>query len=136
MSWRHEGRIITHDQAMAYYDQNIMNIEQPYRDIGYHAGIELIENDYEILIGRMFNETGAHCRDKGMNNKSIGICFVGNFDLKEPSEEQWKKGLKFVKGLLEFGNLDRKIVKGHREFTDRKSCPGKLFDLDEFRRML
>ena len=80
-----------------------------WRDIGYHLGIEWIgrmhetHRQYEILMGRMLNDTGAHCR--GMNTKSIGICFLGNFDLEKPPLEQWWKGVKLVRSLMEIFDI-------------------------------
>ena len=101
-----------------------------WRDIGYHLGIELIGGQYEILMGRMLNDTGAHCR--GMNTKSIGICFVGNFDIEQPPLEQWWKGVKLARSLMEIFDIPAENVKGHTDFSP-KTCPGKLFDLDKFR---
>jgi len=110
-----------------------------WRDVGYHFGIEFIgnmheaERQYEILMGRMLNDTGAHC--KGMNSKSIGICFLGNYDVEEPPYNQWWKGVKLVRSLMEVFRIPAELVKGHCDFSP-KSCPGKLFDMDKFRKDL
>lgn len=105
-----------------------------WKDIGYHFGIERIGGHYEILIGRMMDQEGAHCRDHGMNRKSIGICFVGNFDLQAPPTEQWDLGVRLVKCLLSILAIPRSCVSGHCECSPHKGCPGKLFDLDKFRK--
>lgn len=104
-----------------------------WRDIGYHFGLESIYDHYEILTGRMLNDTGAHC--KAMNTISIGICFVGNFDETQPPLEQWWKGIKLVRSLCEVFSIPYENVKGHCDFS-QKSCPGKLFDMDKFRKDL
>jgi N-acetylmuramoyl-L-alanine amidase len=103
-----------------------------FRDIGYHFGIENLRGQTEILMGRMTDQVGAHCA--GHNTGSIGICFVGNFDIAPPPEESWNKGIELCRYLMR--NFTITDVLGHVELNPNKSCPGKLFDLDKFRRML
>jgi len=103
-----------------------------WQDIGYHYGIELLRDDYEILIGRMANETGAHT--KGYNKDSIGICFIGNFDLIVPPKEAWQLGLKLVRFLCKTYNINKTDIYGHRDFNSNKTCPGNLFDIDKFKK--
>ena len=119
-------------QAIRNYHINKLG----WKDIGYHFGIELINNEYEIIVGRMLNETGAHCKEQGMNHKSLGICFIGNFDKKEPTVVQWYLGIQLVRSLCDVFNIPRKNVKGHRELATYKSCPGNMFDLEQFRKEL
>ena len=127
-------------QAIREYHKNTLL----WTDIGYHFGIEFIctnnhrakvlrKNHYEILTGRMLDQKGAHC--KGMNDRSIGICFVGNFDLYKPEVEMWMLGLKLVRSLMRVFSIPCKNVKGHRDFAD-KTCPGLSFDMGKFRNQL
>lgn len=102
-----------------------------WKDIGYHAGIELINNHYEILIGRMLNEIGAHTADN--NSDSVGVCFIGNFDKEEPHPEQWRMGVNFVASLCKLFLIQTDYIYGHNYFNKDKTCPGKLFNVGSFK---
>lgn len=104
-----------------------------WKDIGYHLGIEAINNHYEVLFGRLLGERGAHCKQAGMNNHSIGICFVGNFDEYDVPEDQWVKGVRVVASLCNVISIPVKNIYGHRQFADYKSCPGTHFNIDHFK---
>lgn len=102
-----------------------------WRDIGYHFGVELVGGEYEILAGRMVNEPGAHTA--GQNHDSIGVCLVGNFDLGPPPPEQWALAVRLCRGLRSVAGIPASQIFGHRDFA-AKTCPGKYFDLERFRR--
>lgn len=107
-----------------------------FKEIGYHAGIELVGDYYEILIGRLENENGAHCPQSGMNRVGIGICCVGNFDVTLPPKEQWEKCLLLCRSIMARYGIPRENVLGHNELNPAKSCPGKLWDMNKFRKQL
>lgn len=104
-----------------------------WRDIGYHFGIELVGGHYEILVGRMMTESAAHCKQEGMNSKSIGLMLMGNFDEFAPSKEMWDLSVRFVRSLLDIFHLPIERVVAHRDYASYKSCPGMAFDMDKFR---
>lgn len=108
-------------------------IDLGWRDIGYHLGIELARDHHEILIGRMLNESGAHCPQGNMNRRGLGICFVGNFDNQAPAPEMWNMGLRLVRSLMEIFSIGPDQVYGHRAFNPEKTCPGTMFDVKKFR---
>lgn len=103
-----------------------------WNDIGYHYGVELVGPYYEVLIGRNANYYGAHCKDGGMNQCSIGVCVVGNFDEASPPLAQWNKTVELVRSLLEVHSISLHRVFGHNNFS-HKSCPGKHFNMVEFK---
>lgn len=107
--------------------------------IGYNWGLEYIEDkgdpkgSYEILMGRLPNEAGAHT--VGQNNQSIGICFVGNYDEITPPPEMILQGVKLVKWICNHWGISTSEIYGHRSFAN-KTCPGKLFDVEMFKSMV
>jgi hypothetical protein len=104
-----------------------------WNDIGYHYGIELIGDYYEILQGRMVGEKGAHCL--GFNSSSIGICLVGNFEINPVPQAQWQRAVDLVAHLSYLFEIPigPGRIGGHREFDTTRTCPHKNFDCDKFR---
>ena len=97
-------------------------IENPMNDIGYGFGIELINDHYEILMGRRPDLTGAHTI--GQNNQSIGICVVGHYDI-DPVADGIKDCLRnLLAWLIMNYKIPSKEIYGHCEFA-YKTCPGK-----------
>lgn len=123
-------------QAIRDYHVNVNG----WRDIGYHYGIELVGTRYEILKGRMDNVDGAHCI--GFNDKSIGICLVGNFDQVEPPEAQLSLLRTLINSLQEIYGIPVQNVVGHwetfplRGVPIEKSCPGNKLSMPSFRQTL
>lgn len=112
-------------------------VDQGWRDIGYHFGIELIGEYYEILLGRLPDEMGAHCVAQGMNHGSLGICVVGNFDLARPCNAQWQRTLNLVRWLCQEHSISVDRVLGHGEVSKNgRTCPGRFFDMGKFRTLL
>lgn len=120
-----DGKTVSWDAIRRYH------ISRGWREIGYHFGIELIGNHYEILVGRMLNEIGAHCR--GYNKIAVGICFLGNFEYREPATEQVVLGIKLIKALKEIFNISDGNILGHRNLAGTK-CPGAKFPLNIFQK--
>jgi N-acetylmuramoyl-L-alanine amidase len=100
--------------------------------IGYHFGIELVNDRYEVLMGRMMNVAGAHCKQENMNNKSVGICFVGNFDLKPPEDSLLMVGKNLIRSLMEILRIPKQNIYRHTDFAKYKTCPGTKFPFNEF----
>ena len=98
-------------------------------DIGYHAGIELVNNDFECMYGRPDYISGAHTA--GVNHRSLGFCFVGNYDVVAPSPEMLAVAARRVIApwVKAFG-IKLENIRGHRDFS-RKSCPGLMFGMDD-----
>jgi N-acetylmuramoyl-L-alanine amidase len=134
-------------QAIRNYHINTLG----WKDIGYHFGIEKINEQYEILIGRNMLEVGAHTY--GINSISLGICLVGNFDTDKVPDQQLSKALELTRTLMKVFNIPIENVIGHREVyvlcqeklincdkrvieENTKTCPGLNFSMNYFRELL
>lgn len=107
--------------------------EKGWKDIGYHFGIEKVDNILQVQIGRPLSWEGGHC--KGMNQRAIGICVIGNFDLAEPEPELMRLIIRLGKEImLHIPKITPGSNHYHREFTSEKNCPGLKFgDLSKLR---
>lgn len=123
-------------QAIRDYHVNV----QKWSDVGYHYGIELVNDRYEIFKGRMDTESGAHCI--GFNDKSIGICCVGNYDTYAPDSNMVKTLISLVRSLMGIYGIPASRVIGHWESyglrgkTIEKTCPGNKLSMWSLRRTL
>jgi len=95
--------------------------------------IELVRDRYEIIIGRLWNENGAHCKQNNMNSRSLGICFIGNYDNDPLPVAMLACGLKLVMALRQTFEIPAAKVFGHTELAPWKTCPGKRFNIEAFR---
>ena len=137
-------KIIVHNSATkdsgtvswgAIRKYHTQTLKRPYKDIGYHAGVEMVKSGeelyYEILMGRMWDRSGAHAR--GHNSDSLGICFIGNYDKRAPKKEKLEAGAKVIALWLDFFSLSINDIHPHNYFDPYKSCPGTLFDMESLK---
>ena len=139
-SYRFNGDIITKEQAENMLANGEQRVVKPWQAIGYHFGLERINNALQVMIGRPLSMVGAHA--KGFNHTHIGVCIIGNFDKASPAEDVWESAIKLVRGIMYAFRLSHISVLGHREtFNIRnvpveKTCPGKLWPLQDMRESL
>jgi len=140
VNWTHViiHHSLTKDGATVSWDAiRKFHMEQNgWNDIGYHAGIELVGDEYVIMTGRSLSTKGAHCKEENMNSKAIGFCFVGNYDLIAPPITMLVKGASYIKGIMDIFGIIPANVRGHRDYATYKSCPGRLLDMSIFRDLL
>jgi hypothetical protein len=138
-SWRHDGDEISEARAQELMAQGL-HVTPPWKDIAYNFGIEHVDGILRILDGRAIGEIGAHA--VGFNDRSIGICLIGNFDTDPPSNDRLFILSSLCRDLQREFKIPRDQIIGHRETFVKlgkpveKSCPGLKFDLDAFRRRL
>lgn len=94
--------------------------------IGYHVVFDM----KKIWLTQHFNRTTNHC--SGQNTRSIGICMIGDFDRQPATPEVYKRYAEVIL-LVETLTNKKYNVKLHRDFTNKKSCPGRNFKLDQLK---
>jgi LysM repeat protein len=139
-------KIIIHHSATPVDDA--MNMHRVHKARGMKNGLAyhfVISNgsrkasDGEVFIGGRWKSQldGGHVKKLSWNQTCIGICLIGNFELKPPSSRQ----LKALEGLCEYLMKRCSISKSH--VTTHKilhkghtACPGKYLSLPSFIRRL
>lgn len=120
--------IILHHRAGNGDVQSIHNthLKNGWSGIGYHF---YVRKDGSVYRGRPIDKVGAHCT--GYNDKSVGICFEGNFESETMSATQKKVGqelISYLKNLYPSAEIKR-----HKDFNST-ACPGKNFPLEAIKK--
>ena len=77
---------------------------------------------------------GPHCFDSSMNEQSIGICLVGDFEKGKPSLAQTKALEELLRKLMKEYQIPPERIIGHQEVDKGKTdCPGKNFPMADLR---
>ena len=99
-----------------------------WEDIGYHFLI----TTSKVCKGREEHLQGAHTYR--YNQNSIGICIIGDFNERKPSEKQLKTLCSFLaQKAKEYGVKSENIL-GHKELPGvNKDCPGKNIEMNKIR---
>jgi len=110
--------------AIKRYHKDTLN----WRDIGYHWIIENVNGNAEVIKGRDESLSGAHTKQNGMNNKSIGICIVGNYDKENLPSSLYLKLIELIKNIRSrYGDLP---LAKHSDYAN-KTCPGLNFPFEQ-----
>lgn len=123
----HDGRGFDVGDIKTYHVK-----DRGYIDIGYHAIVDKVGDDYYAVFGRRWWLNGAHCR--GRNDKALGLCFIGNYNLGAPPEEMLVKGYEVVRTWMWLFNIPPRSIYPHSELA-ATDCPGTLFPWEKFHRL-
>jgi len=139
-------RIVIHHSATPVDDA--MNMHRVHKARGMKNGLAyhfVISNgsrkayDGEVFIGDRWKGQldGGHMKKLSDNKTSIGICLIGNFELRSPTSKQMKS----LEGLCEY--LMKRCRLGSNQVTTHKIlhpnhtvCPGKYFSLSSLRKRI
>lgn len=111
-------------------------VERHWTYIGYHWGVEWVKDHYEFCVGRPLNYPGAHTKEQNMNYKAIGICLIGNFDIAPPDHAQYWYLASICRDFMRDFNIPIENIHPHNQYAPYKTCPGKLFSMDELKRII
>ena len=120
--------VITH-HALSRADHTVEDVDMWHKArwpefksyMGWWVGYNyVIESDGKTTQTRLHTEEGAHTI--GMNNSSIGVCFMGNFDTHMPTGAQLRAWADLYADIREqYPNIP---TRPHRAYAN-KSCHGR-----------
>lgn len=113
-----------------------MHLDKGWSDIGYH---KVIDYNGNVLQGRKDSVIGAQAF--GLNQESLGILCIGNFEEILPSDKQYKALITVCATLLKRYKLPIEKLIGHKEVAKlindpsaATACPGKNLSISELRK--
>lgn len=120
-------------------DVHQWHLDRKMNGCGYHY---FIAKDGNIYKGRDETRSGAHCKEKGMNAKSIGICVEGCYEDyasqtdKDMPFSQFNALRELIKYLQSKYSIPITNMLPHRYFATYKKCPGNYFPWDRLMSVL
>jgi len=105
-----------------------------WRDVGYHAGIEMVNGVYECMYGRPLTMQGAHA--PGFNKKALGIVFAGNYETDQFDIRMAEIAVyRIIRPWVETFNIPLANILPHSATKDT-ICPGQHFPVAELRDLI
>lgn len=95
--------------------------------------------DGEIVVGNRWTKqlNGGHLSRESLNEVSIGICLVGNFNNTKPTRKQIDSLEALLEALMKRCRLSAKSIETHKQIQPKHTeCPGRRFDLNAVKRRL
>lgn len=93
----------------------------------------------EVEVGNRWQKKlpGPHCFDAKMNENSISICLVGDFEKDKPTHAQIVALIELVRKLQKDYGIPSTNIIGHNDVDkDKTDCPGKNFPWQEVKSRL
>jgi len=113
-----------------------------WNGLGYHfvignGTLGKLDGQIEVSPRWIKQLQGAHCKAGGMNEKSIGIALVGNFNEDLPTQAQLDSLSYLLKLLTDYYRIPPSRVMGHGDVQGaRTDCPGTRFPWPVIRQCL
>lgn len=97
-------------------------LHQPQSRTGLYVAYHyIIGKKGKMVHTRMDDEIGYHASNWPINERSIGICLLGQFDTEKPDPEQMWALRDLIKAIK--AKYVISTVAGHRKYST-KTCPG------------
>ncbi len=139
-------KIIIHHSATPVDDA--MNMHRVHKARGMKNGLAyhfVVSNgsrkatDGEVFIGGRWKGQldGGHVKKLSWNQTCIGICLIGNFEIKPPTSRQMKTLEGLCEYLMKRCSIPKSQVTTHKVLhKGHTACPGKYFSLPSLTRRL
>jgi len=133
----HSGTPNGNAKIFNYYHLKIRGMEN---GLAYHfvIGNGTDSGDGEIEVGPRWLKQlqGGHLASDYLNEISIGICLVGDFNKTHPTTRQLASLIELINYLMLKCKSPKLIFKLHREINPRPTdCPGKFFPAVAFHKL-
>lgn len=130
----HSGTSLDTVRSMDRYHHIERHMEN---GLAYHfvIGNGVNTKDGEIYIGPRWTKqlNGGHLRSEFQNRTSIGICLVGDFNKRAPTDRQIQAVRALTAYLMDRCNVSKSSVQTHRQVNVRPTqCPGSKFPTLKF----
>jgi len=135
-------KIVIHHSATPTDDA--MNMHRVHKARGMKNGLAyhfVISNgsrkakDGEIHVGGRWKGQldGGHMKQSSLNKTTIGICLIGNFELRSPSKSQLNSLEALCRNLMKSRKISYSNITTHKILhPNHTACPGKYFSLSSF----
>ena len=132
--------IILHHSATSYGNAAIFHryhLQERHMENGlaYHfvIGNGTSSRNGQVEVGVRWKKqlAGGHVASQAYNESSIGICLVGNFQVKRPSSFQLEAARQLITYLSEYALHKEVRFLVHKEI-EKTLCPGKYFPVSDF----
>lgn len=137
--WRHivihhSATLVGSGKSMDRYHREERHMEN---GLAYHfvIGNGHGMGDGEIYIGNRWSKQlpGGHLAIEALNQISLGICLVGDFEKKAPTRRQLDSLEALIRALEKKLGLTTSAVTSHRLIHPKHTkCPGRHFPFDAF----
>lgn len=119
-------------KAFDYYHKNVRKMPN---GLAYHfvIGNGTSTGEGAIEIGNRWTRqiNGGHVHSDYLNNISLGICLVGDYDRDKPTRKQLEaldELIRYLRRRVGRINGQEAIIKAHKDINPRPtSCPGDYF---------